>query len=71
MYGKKIKSHMNERGLKYSFVANEIGMPMNIFSALLNDKRKMSIEEYVDICKVLEVSVEHFTNLNPVLPQPA
>jgi len=58
--GKLIKKHLDENGIKYSFVANEAGMPLNIFSAMLNEKRKITAEEYFIICAVLKVDANYF-----------
>ena len=55
MLGSLIKSYLDENGIKYSFVANEVGIPNNIFSAMLNGKRKIVAEEYIKICNVLKI----------------
>lgn len=60
MVGKKIKKYLDENGIKYSFVAEKIGMPMNMFSPLLSGKRKMSAEEYLLICKAIGVDASYF-----------
>lgn len=60
MVGKKIKKYLDENGIKYSYVADKIGMPMNMFSPLLNGKRKMTAEEYLLICKAIGVDAGYF-----------
>lgn len=60
MVGKKIKKYLDENGIKYSFVAEKIGMPMNMFSPLLSGKRKMSAEEYLLICNAIGVDAGYF-----------
>lgn len=60
MIGLEIKKYLDENGIKYSFLSEKIGMPMNMLSPLLNDKRKMSVEEYFSICSALKVPVSKF-----------
>lgn len=60
MIGIKVKEYLDENGIKYSFLSEKIGMPMNMLSPLLNGKRKMSAEEYFSICSALNVPVSKF-----------
>lgn len=62
MCGLKIKEFLDSNGIKYSFVSEKTGIPMNILSPMLNGKRKMSAEEFISICSVLNVSMEYFAN---------
>lgn len=55
-----MKKYLDENGIKYSFLSEKTGMPMNILSPLLNGKRKMSVEEYFMICEALELPVDTF-----------
>lgn len=65
MVGLRIKKYLDEKGIKYSYVADKIGMPMNIFSPLLSGKRKMTAEEYLLICKAIGVDANYFSDTNP------
>ena len=49
-----------ENGIKYSYLSERAGMPMNILSRTLNGKRKMSAEEYFMICEILGLPAETF-----------
>jgi transcriptional regulator with XRE-family HTH domain len=60
MYGEQIKNFLDENGIKYSFVASEAGISNNIFSAMLNGKRKITVEEYFSICHALKVDANYF-----------
>lgn len=60
MIGLKVKKYLDENGIKYSFLSEKIGMPMNMLSPLLNGKRKMTVEEYFTICEALAVPVTKF-----------
>lgn len=61
MVGLKIKEYLDAKGIKYSYLAEKTGMPMNILSPTLNGKRKLSAEEYFIICEALGVSAEIFS----------
>lgn len=60
LIGIKVKQYLDENGIKYSFLSEKIGIPMNVLSPLLNGKRKMSVEEYFLICNALELPVDTF-----------
>lgn len=60
MIGIKVKEYLDENGIKYSYLSEKIGMPMNMLSPLLNGKRKMSVEEYFTICEALGLPVDTF-----------
>lgn len=55
MFGLKIKNYMDSKGIKYSHIAEKTGIKMNVFSAMLNNKRKITVEEYFTICDALQV----------------
>ena len=38
MIGIKVKQYLDENGIKYSFLSEKIGIPMNVLSPLLNGK---------------------------------
>lgn len=59
-YGAKIKNYLDENGIKYVTVANKLNISSNILSTMLNGKRKITVEEYFNICKILNVSVNYF-----------
>jgi len=65
MVGNRVKCYLDERGIKHTFVSEAIGLPANVFSNMLNEKRKITAEEYFEICKVLGVNANEFLNLPP------
>lgn len=67
MVGQRIKKYLDDNGIKYSFVSDKIGMPMNMFSPLLNGKRKMSAEEYFLICEAIGVDAGMFATEQEVV----
>jgi len=60
MTGTLIKNYLDDKGIKYSFVATEIKMPLSTFSSALHEKRKVTAEEFIEICNVLNVSANYF-----------
>lgn len=60
MLGIRIKEYITDSGLKFGAVAERAGIPQNVFSAMINGKRKITAEEYFLICKALNVPLEQF-----------
>lgn len=60
MLGTAIKAHIDSEGLKMKAVAEKADIPLNIFSAIVNEKRKITAEEYFAICAALNVPLETF-----------
>lgn len=62
MLGERIKCYILDIGLKQTVVAERANIPQNTLSAMLNDKRKITAEEYFAICKALGVNLELFAS---------
>lgn len=60
MQGSDIKQYLDENGIKYSYVAEQTKIPLNVLSPILNDKRKLEVNEYFSICDALSVPLETF-----------
>ena len=60
MIGKMIKQYLEKNGILLSYVASKIGVAPNVFSSMMNGKRRISAEEYYLICKALNVDLEYF-----------
>ncbi|MBO6093742.1 MAG: helix-turn-helix transcriptional regulator [Oscillospiraceae bacterium] len=56
----RIRDYIEKSGLKFGAVADRVGIPPNVFSAMMTGKRKISAEEYFAICKALGVPLEQF-----------
>ncbi|MEA4831892.1 hypothetical protein SDC9_192026 [bioreactor metagenome] len=63
MIGTKIKKYLDERGIKYKTIAEKANIENSIFSVILNEKRKLSAEEYFEICKALDVNASYFSDI--------
>ena len=55
-----IKKYLDDNGIKYSFIASEVGMSIKVFSAMLSGNRKMVAEEFIDICRALKTDPNYF-----------
>ncbi len=62
MLGAEIRNYISESGLKMSAIAEKANIPTNTFSAMMNDKRKITAEEYFAICTALNVSLDKFAS---------
>lgn len=64
---KQIKEYLKQNGISQVHIAKEIGMAEPILSMTLNEKRKLTLDEYALICGVLKVDTNRF--LKPRLPE--
>lgn len=60
MKGSDIKVYMAENGLKQTHIAEKAGIPKPIFCMMLNDKRKIEVNEYMRICDAIGVPLDQF-----------
>lgn len=60
MIAERIKSYVDEKGIKQVAIANALGMNKPAVSSMLKGKRKLSAEEYVTLCDFLEVPYTKF-----------
>lgn len=45
-----LKRLVDERGIKYTFLANETGIPVNVISQTFLGKRRLLADEMISIC---------------------
>ena len=62
MLGNKIKAYLDRNGIKYSFVSYKTGIPMNILSPMLNEKREIKAVESFAIWNGLSVPLDSFAS---------
>ena len=55
-----IKSHISDHGIKQNFVAEQAGIPPELFRRSLNGERKIPADEFVAICIVLSLDIKDF-----------
>lgn len=60
MKGSDIKKYIEKNGIKQTFVSEKTGIPDPILNMMLNDKRKIEVNEYMKICDAIGVPLEQF-----------
>lgn len=55
-----IKKAIKDKGVSYRELAAELKMPLSKLSKILNGKQKLYAEEYLNVCKLLGVSINYF-----------
>lgn len=56
MVADRIKDIIDSRGIKYTFIAEKTGMPVDRISKLLNRQRRMLADEMLSICGVIGIN---------------
>lgn len=62
LFGIKIKTYLDDNGIRYTHVSEKTGIPMDILSLLLSGKRKVEATEYFAICNALNVPLTKFAD---------
>ena len=60
MKGSDIKKHLEKKGIKQSHVSEKTGIPAPILNMMLNDNRKIEVNEYMKICDAIGVPLDQF-----------
>ena len=53
--GGRIKQYLDDNGRKYKFVYESIGLRRTLFSKIIHGYRKLTAEEFMMICDLLEL----------------
>ena len=64
MIAKAIATYMKEKGIKQAYICEKTDLTKHSISCALNGKRKLSVEEYVLICRALHVSYDFFFEMS-------
>ena len=59
----KIRTYLDENGIKQVVVAKKSGIPNVTFNAIMNGKRTLYAEDLRAICIALDVSPEKFIDI--------
>jgi len=54
----KLKKIIDERGIKYTFIAKKTGIPSNCLSRTLLGKRRLPADEMISICNVIGIDMK-------------
>ena len=60
MVHEKMRDYIYTVGLKISVIEERAGLPKKTLSPILHGKRKMSVEEYIAICRAMGVDYSLF-----------
>lgn len=71
MKGSDIKAYLVTNGLKQECIAEKAGIPGSIFCMMMNDKRKIEVNEYMKICDAIGVPLDQFRCRLPENSKPA
>ena len=63
MISEKIKDYITKNGIKQRYVAEQAGLSENKFSLMMRGKRQINAEEYLSICKALNVQPSFFSGV--------
>lgn len=58
----KLKKIVEDRGIKQSYICEKTGMTADCVSRILNSTRKVTGEELLDICELLEIDPRDLRN---------
>ena len=60
MVGQRIKSYLEENGIKQTFLSEKTDIPTPVLSAMFSGTRRIEIMEYFRICQALKVDMLTF-----------
>ncbi len=55
--------YIDKKGIKQAFIARETGMSTNAVSQILAGKRKIQADEFLKICRAVDMSQESINEL--------
>ena len=62
MVNERISAAVTDSGLKQKYIADNIGMSEQAFSALLSGRRNVNVEEFFALCKILRKTPDELYN---------
>lgn len=58
--GLTIKQYLEERGIKQAYISEKTGISKVALNQILNDNRRMEVNEYATICMALNLPLDYF-----------
>lgn len=58
--GSEIKKYILENGIKQNFIAEQTKISAPVLNLILNDKRRIEVNEYIKICNAINVPFVYF-----------
>ncbi len=65
MVAKALRELINSKGVKYSFISEKTGIPVNQISRSLMGKRRLPADEMVAICNAIGVDIGELLRSEP------
>ena len=65
MQGSDIKGYLEAKGIKQIFLVEKSGIPQSVLNAILNNNRKIEVNEYINICNALNLPLDYFVDNSP------
>ncbi len=62
MVNERVRAAVTDSGLKQKFIAERIGVTEPTFSAMLSGGRKIDVDEFFGLCRVLKKSPDELYN---------
>lgn len=60
MVGQRIKTYLDDNGIKQSFLSDKTDIPQSVLSLMLKGTRRIEITQYYKICLALNVDMTKF-----------
>lgn len=62
MVAGKIREYLQNNGIKQTWLAEQLDLPVTTFSGIINGKTTMKADMFIQICKILNVRPELFSD---------
>lgn len=62
MLAKNVGEYLKEHGIKKSWLANRLDVPVTTLTRIINGYEEMQADMFINICMILNVSPETFVN---------
>lgn len=60
MQGSDIKVYLDSNGIKQNYLSEKTGIQTSILNLMLNNNRKIEVNEYMNICEALNIPLDYF-----------
>lgn len=61
MLAESINKYLKDRGIKQSWLAEKVGLPVTTLNGIINGKVQLKADLFIQICQALEVPPETFS----------
>lgn len=63
--GIKIKEYLKEKGISQTFLSSKAHIELPKLNLSLNGKRRLTLEEYENVCWALDLNTDYFLKPKP------